>query len=345
LEVFTEYLKGIWERQWLTNNGPLVQELEEKLRDYLGVKHLIFVNNGTIALQIALKAIAQTGEVITTPFSYVATTNTILWEGFKPVFADINVTDFNIDTKKIEPLITENTVAIMATHVYGNPCDVHGIEKIASKYNLPVIYDGAHAFGSTLNGKQVLSYGDIATCSFHATKIFHTIEGGAIITHDDALAEKMILYRQFGHAGDEYFSIGINGKNSELHAAMGLCTLPRINEFIGKRMHVTKMYDDLLKNLPINKPEPLRGTVPNYSYYPVVFNGEAQLVQVKTVLQLNNIVTRRYFFPSLNKLPQHSGENCPVAEDISLRVLALPLFTDLGEAEIQNISSVIKSCF
>ncbi len=344
-EQYFSYLKGIWERRLLTNNGPLVQELEKKLKDYLGVKHLLYVNNGTIALQIALKALGIHGEVITTPFSYVATTNSILWEGCKPVFADIKNTDFNIDSQKIEPLITKNTVAILATHVYGNPCDVEAIQKIASQHNLKVIYDGAHAFGAQFNGKQVLSFGDIATCSFHATKVFHTIEGGAIITNDDELAKKMTLYRQFGHVGDEHFSIGINGKSSEFHAAMGLCLLPMMNVFIAKRKSIAELYERLLVGLPIQRPEAIEGTRYNYSYHPVIFDSEERLLTIMSKLQQNNINTRRYFYPSLNNLPQYRGEVCPISESISVKALALPMYYDLEEKDIINICELIKSCF
>ncbi len=339
------YLKKIWKKKWLTNNGPLVQELEEKLKNYLGVKHLLYVNNGTIALQIALKALGVKGEIITTPFSYVATTNSILWEGSTPVFADIKSSDFNIDPKKIEALITPETVAIMATHVYGNPCDTDAIEEIAVKHHLKIIYDAAHAFGSKYKGRQILSYGDIATCSFHATKVFHTIEGGAIITNDDALAEKMTLYRQFGHAGDEYFSIGINGKNSEFHAAMGLCLLPLMPEFIERRKAIADLYDELLSGLPITRPEAMAETVYNYSYHPIIVDSEERLLGIKKLLLENNIVTRRYFFPSLNNLPQFVGEPCPVSESISVRALALPMFFELKDADIEKICALIKTCF
>lgn len=345
LEEYTGYLNGIWERGWLTNNGPLVQQLEEKLREYLGVKHLIYVNNGTIALQVALKALGKTGEIITTPFSYVATTNAILWEGNTPVFADIKNTDFNIDPAKIESLITDRTIAIMATHVYGNPCDVAAIEKIAKKYHLKVIYDAAHAFGAKLNGTQILSFGDIATCSFHATKIFHTIEGGAIITNDDALAEKMTLYRQFGHVGDNHFSIGINGKNSEFHAAMGLCLLPMMGEFIADRKQTASMYDSLLLGLPIQKPAAITGTEYNYSYYPIIVDTEERLISIKALLEENKIGSRRYFFPSLNNLPQFKGEPCTVSESASVRALALPMYFKLETETIEKICNLVKSCF
>lgn len=345
LALYTKYLEGIWERQWVTNNGPLVQELEEKLKNYLGVKHLLFVGNGTIALQIALKALAVQGEIITTPFSYVATTNSILWEGSKPVFADIKDTDLNIDPAKIECLITPDTVAILATHVYGNPCDVEEIEKIAARHNLKVIYDGAHAFDAKYKGKQILSYGDIATCSFHATKIFHTVEGGAIITNDDQLAEKMTLYRQFGHVGDEHFSIGINGKNSEMHAAMGLCLLPLMDKFINRRKELSELYDRELKGLSMQWPVALPGTEYNYSYYPVIVDSDERLVGIKSFLETNGISTRRYFYPSLNHLPQFNGESCPVSETYSVRALALPLYFELMEADVQKICNLVKSCF
>jgi len=348
LPPYNEYeihLKSIWERKWLTNHGPLVQELEEKLKNYLDVKHLLYVNNGTITLQIALKALGVKGEIITTPFSYVATTNSILWEGCTPVFADIKNTDFNIDPKNIEPLINSNTVAILATHVYGNPCDVDAIEKIAAQYNLKVIYDGAHAFGAKLNGKQVLSFGDIATCSFHATKLFHTIEGGAIVTNDDELARKMFLYRSFGHVGDDHFSIGINGKNSEFHAAMGLCLLPMVDQFIEKRKSLSDLYDSLLKDLPIQRPEAIAGTGYNYSYYPIMVDSEERVLKIRSCLEQNEINIRRYFYPSLNDLPQYQGESCNISEAVSVRAIALPLYFELADTDVKKICSLIKSCF
>ena len=340
-EEYEGYLKKIWERKWLTNNGPLVQELEKKLKDYLGVKHFFFTNNGTIALQIAIKALDLKGEVITTPFSYVATTNSILWEGCKPVFADINSTDFNIDPAKIVPLINENTSGIMATHVYGNPCDVEAIEKIAKEHNLKVIYDGAHAFGSLLNDKQVLSFGDIATCSFHATKLFHTTEGGAIITNDDDLAEKILLYRQFGHIGDEYYTIGINGKSSELHAAMGLSILPYIDDIIATRKIICEEYDRCMAGSKLQVPKGIAGTTYNYAYYPVVFESEKQLLGVKEYLANCSVNTRRYFYPSLNTLQFANGGTCAVSEDIALRVLALPLYYGLTINDVQTIVDLL----
>ena len=344
-ETYGTYLQGIWQRNWLTNNGPLVQELESKLKQYLGVKHVFFTNNGTIAIQIAVKALELKGQIITTPFSYVATTNSILWENCTPVFADINNTDFNIDPEKIIPLINENTTGILATHVYGNPCDVVSIKNIADKYNLKVIYDGAHAFGSTLHGEQVLSFGDIATCSFHATKLFHTVEGGCIITEDDALAEKIKLYRSFGHVGDDYFSIGINGKNSEVHAAMGLSIFPMIEQLIEKRRSLAVLYTSLLEGLPLQMPTSMEGTDFNNGYYPIIAATEEYLLKIKTTLAAEGINTRRYFYPSLNNLPHYKGESCPISESVSLRSLALPIYYDLEAADVERICTVIKTCY
>lgn len=345
LPDYTEFevlLKKVWASGWLTNNGPMVQELEKTLKDYLGVKHLFYTNNGTIAIQIAIKALSLEGEIITTPFSYVATTNSILWESCTPVFADIKDTDFNIDPGKIEAMITPRTSAILATHVYGNPCDVDAIRNIAAKHNLKVIYDGAHAFDCKLNGQQVLSFGDVSTCSFHATKLFHTIEGGCIITNDDELAEKIMLFRQFGHIGDEYFSIGINGKSSEFHAAMGLSVLPHVKDIISKRKILSAIYDESIERLGLRKPVAMNGVDYNYAYYPVVFTSEAQLIKAKEYLANCSVFTRRYFYPSLNRLPFLKGESCPVSEDISCRVLALPLYYDLQETEAELITDYLK---
>lgn len=341
-EEYEKYLKQVWESAWLTNNGPLVVELEEKLRKYLAVNNLWFCNNGTVVLQMALKALNITGEVITTPYSYVATLNSILWENCTPVFVDINSVDFNIDVTLLEAAITPRTQAIMAVHVYGNPCAVEAIEKIAEKHKLHVIYDAAHAFGTEYNGKQLLSYGDVSTCSFHATKIFHTIEGGAIICKDNDLAQKLLLYRSFGHQGDKYYSIGINAKNSEFHAAMGLCNIARIGYLIEERKRISEVYDDAILSLPITRPKALPGTKYNYSYYPVVFNTEEDMLRVKSRLEENSIFCRRYFYPSLNNVPQATYAPCPVSENISSRVLTLPLYVGLTEAEQALIISVIK---
>lgn len=346
LEEYNKYLTRIWDLQWVTNNGPFVQELEKKLKSYLGVRNLLFINNGTVALQLAIKAIAPVGgEIITTPFSYVATSSSILWEGCIPVFADIKASDFNIDPIKIRPLVNENTVAILATHVYGNPCDTEAIEKLANEFNLKVIYDGAHAFGTSYHNRSLLSYGDIATCSFHATKLFHTIEGGAIITNNDTFAEQMTLYRQFGHTGDIHFSVGINGKNSELHAAMGLCLLPTLEDNICNRRQTAALYDEQLSSIPLQRPQAMTGTQYNYSYYPVVFETEEKMLQVKNLLEKNGVGTRRYFYPSLNNLPYCEGEPCPVSESVSSRVLALPFYYKMEASDVIMICNYIKSAF
>jgi len=229
----------------------------------------------------------------------------------------------------------------MATHVYGNPCDVEAIEKIAKAHDLKVIYDGAHAFGAALNKRQVLSFGDIATCSFHATKLFHTTEGGAIITNDDDLAEKILLYRQFGHIGDEYYTIGINGKSSEMHAAMGLSILPHIDDIISKRKIICEEYDKCLSGLKLKTPKGIEGTSYNYAYYPVVFETENQLLGVKEYLANCSVNTRRYFYPSLNTLPFAHGGQCPISEDIALKVLALPLYYGLTVNDVRTIIDLL----
>jgi dTDP-4-amino-4,6-dideoxygalactose transaminase len=339
-EAYTAVLKRAWDKAWITNNGELVQELESKLKTYLGVNNLLFTGNGTIVLQMALKALNITKEVITTPFSYVATTNAIVWEGCQPVFVDIDPLTFCIDAAKIEAAITPNTQAILATHVYGIPCDVEAIEAIAKKHNLKVIYDGAHAFGVLYKGKSLLSYGDISTCSFHATKLFHTVEGGCIIANDDAINQQLMLYRQFGHVIDDYYSVGVNGKNSEFHAAMGLCVLPEIDKIIADRKKTSLQYDAALLAY-IQRPFMDTGLLYNYAYYPILFKSEEQLLRVLETLKQNNISGRRYFYPSLNELPFLENQTCLVSENVSRRVLCLPLYFGLTEEEVKLILSCI----
>ena len=349
LEEYTNYLKGIWERVHLTNDGPLLRELEDQLKAYLGVKHLKFCSNGTIVLQMALKALDITKEVITTPFSYVATTNALLWEGCTPIFADIHPDDYNIDPDKIEPLITENTQAILATHVYGNACRIEQIQAIADKYNLKVIYDAAHTFGASYNGQSILNYGDLSTCSFHATKVFHTVEGGCIVTNDDAMAQKLHHFRSFGHQYDNYYGVGINAKNSEIHAAMGLCILPKVPALIDARQERFEYYDSRLDFSRISRPSLLPGMLYNYAYYPVVFDSEETLLRVMDALKAEGITPRRYFYPSLNTLPftfkpgTVTAQPCPVSEDIALRVLCLPLYPDLAEADVDRIATLVNA--
>jgi dTDP-4-amino-4,6-dideoxygalactose transaminase len=340
-EEYTAMLKRAWDKGWITNNGELVLELEQKLKEYLGVEYLLYCSNGTVVLQMALKAFNITKEVITTPFSYVATTNAILWENCKPIFVDIKPDDFCIDANKIEALITENTQAILATHVYGIPCDVDKIEKLAIKYNLKVIYDGAHAFGCTYKSKSLLSFGDVSTCSFHATKIFHTVEGGVIICNNKELFEKLYLYRQFGHIYDDYISIGINAKNSEFHAAMGLCLLPKVNDIINSRKKIFVQYDGLLSKKLVRL-SLYENLVYNYSYYPVLFSKEETLLKVMDALKKKDIFCRRYFYPSLNNLNYLPYQPCPFSESISERTLCLPIFYEMPQEIIEEIIKTVN---
>lgn len=343
IEEYQNYLTGIWQRQWLTNMGPLASDLEIRLKEYLGINHLLFVTNGTVALQMAIKALELKGEIITTPFSFVATTSSIVWEGCKPVFVDIDENSLNINAKKIEAVITKNTSAILATHVYGNPCDVIEIEKIAKKHNLKVIYDGAHAFGVKVNGKSIFEYGDITTCSLHATKLFHTIEGGLVTTTDPQLLKKLASIRNFGISGPETFdNLGINGKNSEFHAAMGLTNLKYINDILEKRKKLAFHYDLKLQTVKCEKPQWFKGANENFSYYAVLFESEELLLKVKAGLDAHEIFTRRYFYPSLaNTLPYLNPLNFEVTDNIAKRMLCLPFYYDLTFEEIDLIVRLI----
>lgn len=346
IEEYQNLLAGVWERGHITNHGPLVLELEEKLRQRTGVPHVFYLSNGTVALQIAIKALGLTGEIITTPFSYVATTSSIVWEQCKPVYVDIDPDTMTIDPDKIEAAITPQTTGILATHVYGNPCDVIAIEAIAKKHGLKVIYDAAHAFDVQFEGKSLLTYGDVSTLSFHATKLFHTTEGGAVVSMDADVAAKLSYMRNFGHNGsEEYWGVGINGKNSELHAAMGLSVLPYVNDIIAYRKQIFGWYDeafaDLLEKGMLRKPTIRKGTDYNYAYYPVVFPSEAALLATIPVLEKNNIYGRRYFYPSLNTIDYTEGASMPVSEDIAKRVFCLPLFYGLEKEHVDQITSII----
>jgi len=345
-EDFLKYVDGIWERCHLTNHGPLVFELEAKLKEYLGVKHFFFMNNGTIALQIAIKALDLKGKIITTPFSYVATTSSIVWENCTPVFADIKRDSFTIDPASIEKLITPDTTAILATHVYGIPCDVKRIEQLAEKHGLKVIYDAAHAFGVRFDNKGLLNYGDVSSLSFHATKLFHTIEGGGLATNDDALAHRISYMRNFGHNGQEaFFGLGINGKASEFNAAMGLAIFPHVPDIIKDRQKFCDAYDAGFAGLKgkIERPVIPPGTTYNFAYYPVVFENEAVLLRVKDALNESEIFPRRYFYPSLNTLDYLPvRQECPVSEMISKRTLCLPLYFEMGMELIGKINSIIQ---
>ncbi len=325
------------------NMGPLASQLEMELKDYLNLSHLLFVTNGTVAIQMAIKALNITGEVITTPFSFVATTSSIVWEGCTPVFVDICPQSLCIDADKIEAAITENTEAILATHVYGNPCDVVKIEAIAKKHHLKVIYDAAHAFGVKVNGKSIFEYGDISTCSLHSTKLYHSVEGGLVVTKDSELLKKLAYIRNFGISGFDSFSeLGLNGKNSEFHAAMGLANLKYTEAIHNKRKALSQCYDDKLKNLKATKIKWHKEATENYAYYPILLESEELLLKIKKELDTCEIFTRRYFYPSLaSSLPYLPKLELPITEDISRRVLCLPLYFDLTEEEIDYISRLM----
>lgn len=340
---YQQILQRAWDSRWITNRGALVLELEETLKTFLSLPHLTLTTNGTLPLQIAIKAMGLSGEIITTPFSYVATTSSIVWENCTPVFVDIHPEYFTIDETRIEAAITAKTEAILATHVFGNPCDVKAIEAIAQKHGLKVIYDAAHAFGVTYLGQSLFAYGDVSTCSFHATKIFHTGEGGCMITSDAALHEKLYYHHNFGHNGPLAFhGVGINAKMSELQAAMGLAVFPYLDEIKNSRQKIVETYNALLKNAPVQRISLREGTEWNYSYYPIVFRDEADLLRVQAALNRQEIFPRRYFYPSINTIPYAGGASMPVSESVASRVLCLPLYVGLGEKEIFRICKIIE---
>jgi dTDP-4-amino-4,6-dideoxygalactose transaminase len=343
LTEYIDYLKQIWESGHVTNRGILVQTLEKQLQEYLELPNLLFVTNGMLAIQIAIKTLDIKGEVITTPFSYVATTTAILWESCEPVFVDINRQTFCIDADKIEEKITPNTSAILATHVYGYPCNIEKITQIAERYNLKVIYDAAHCFGVKYKQQSILNYGDISIISFHATKLFHTIEGGGLVCKNVELFDKSRLLHHFGHLGDEHYWAGTNAKSNEFQAAMGLCNLPNVAKSIEKRKRISEIYKKLLSNMPLYFLHYDGDIEYNYSYFPILFELESHLLAVKEILAHHKINTRRYFYPALNTLPYLKNyQPCPIAEDIAKRVLCLPLYDDLEKEDIENICKLIK---
>jgi dTDP-4-amino-4,6-dideoxygalactose transaminase len=347
LPEINEYFDKIripWKNEWITNRGELVNELENSLKDYLGVRGMILMSNGTIPIQIALRLLGNNSEIITTPFSYIATSSSIIWENCKPIFVDISNEYLTIDESKIEQSITPNTTCILATHVFGNPCNVDEITRIAKKYNLNVIYDAAHCFGVKYKGESIFNYGDISTCSFHATKIFHTVEGGALFCNDELLRDKCFYSHNFGHNGpDKFAGVGINGKMSEMHAAMGLVVLPHMNEIIEARVKIVNCYDNMIDFNRVERIKIREYTDWNYSYYPIIFKSEGDLL--KTLLKLNelNIFPRRYFYPSLNTIDYLNGPSMPISESISSRILCLPLSHDLSQSVIFNIISVLNN--
>lgn len=347
LDNYIGYLEKIWQTGHITNNGPFARQLDRELTAYLDVPYLETVANGTLALQLAIRALGLKGEIITTPYSYVATTNAILWEGCDPVFVDIEDRTFCINPDLIENAVTEKTTAILATHVYGYPCDVAKIQQIADKYHLKVIYDAAHAFGVKLSGKSLLSHGDCSTLSFHATKLFHTAEGGAVICRNAAESKRVFLMKKFGHIGEEeYIDMGINAKISELHAAMGLCLLPMIDEIVAARAEICRWYDEYLKDTRIQAPKIGGGLDYNYAYYPVIFSSHDVMMRARQALLDHDISPRRYFYPSLNTLPflkPSFKRTCPVSEDIASRVLCLPLFAGLEKETVKLICDLLNA--
>ncbi|MCK9161919.1 MAG: DegT/DnrJ/EryC1/StrS family aminotransferase [Arcobacteraceae bacterium] len=343
IEKYKAYIDEIYSSSWLTNNGPMVQKLELRLKEYLGVKNIILVSNGTIALDVAYKVLELKGEIITTPFSFVATTSSAVLAGLKPIFADIDENSLNINPQNIEKMINQNTSAILPVHVFANACEVEEIEKIAKKYNLKVIYDAAHAFDVEYKSESILKYGDISTLSFHATKLFHTIEGGAIITNDDELAQKIRYFINFGiKSATEIPYIGTNAKMNEFEAAMGLCILDDIKEIKNKRKVIIELYKKELDGIVKFQEQNINATQ-NYSYMPVIFKSKEELLSVQKALNTQDIYPRRYFYPSLDTLEYlKSSQICEISQNISQKILCLPVFVGLKEEMVLKICRTIR---
>lgn len=341
-DKYKAYIDRIYEAGWLTNNGSLLQELEHRLAIYLGVKNIILVANGSLALQLAYKALNLTGEVITTPFSFAATTSTLAWEGLDPIFADINKKTFNLDPQSIKECITNRTSAIVPVHVFGNPCEVEAIQQIADNFGLKVIYDAAHAFGVKYKGQSVLNYGDISTLSFHATKLFHTIEGGAIVTDDDELARKIRLLMNFGITGPITIeSVGTNAKMNEFEAAMGLCVLDEIESIRSERAKIWKKYQEELEDI-VEFQSWNEYSSNNYAYAPVLFRSNTELLEIESRLKDKAILPRRYFYPSLDTLGYlNKKQVCENSRDIASRILCLPMYPGLTQADQKRIINTL----
>ena len=353
LEEFIPYLQEIWNNRWLTNNGPLHQQLEKELADYLGVKYISLFANGTLALMSALQALHVQGEVITTPFSFVATTHSLWWNKNTPVFVDIEPEYLNLDPQKIETAITEKTTAIMPVHVYGNPCQVDEIQRIADKHNLKVIYDAAHAFGVKKNETSILNYGDLSVLSFHATKVYSTIEGGAIISHTTEMKHHIDNLKNFGFRGETIVEEpGINAKLNEVQAAYGLLQLKYVDGFIEKRKQITELYRDLLKDIQgISFLNDMQGVSHCYSYFLILVDEEKYGMSRDDLyekLKEHNILGRRYFYPLISDfepykhLPSATKENSPIATRIAQQVLCLPIYVELNENDVKRIVDIIK---
>lgn len=355
LEEFMPYLEDIWERHWLTNNGHYHQMLEKELCEYLGVKYISVFSNGTLALITALQALRITGEVITTPYSFVATTHSLWWNGIKPVFVDVEPNTFNIDPDKIEAAITPKTTAIMPVHVYGNPCEMGKIQQIADTYGLKVIYDAAHAFGVKQNGQSVLNFGDLSILSFHATKVFSTIEGGAIVCHDEKMKQRIDFLKNFGFA-DEVTVVapGINAKLNEVQSAFGLMSLKHVDAAIAKRKAVVDSYRQGLAEVEgLSFIKEIEDVEHNYSYFPIFIDAEKFGMErdaLYEAMKLENIYGRRYFYPLISSfstyrgLPSASVDNLPVANHAADQVICLPLHQNLTDEEVIRIITTIKKC-
>ncbi|MEI6207095.1 MAG: DegT/DnrJ/EryC1/StrS family aminotransferase [Desulfuromonadales bacterium] len=352
LREFVPYLEQIWENKWLTNSGPFHQELEKELADFLGVEHLALFANGTLALVTALQSLQITGEVITTPFSFVATAHSLLWNGIRPVFVDIDPITFNLDPDKIEAAITPHTTAILPVHVYGNPCNVEQIQVIANRHGLKVIYDAAHAFGVKYKGESILKHGDLSILSFHATKVFNTFEGGAIICPDAKTKKRIVDLKNFGFV-DEVTVVapGINGKMNEVQAAFGLLQLKHIDKVIDRRRQIDAQYrKQLISVTGITCPPLSIEATSNYSYFPVLVEKEYPLSRDALYEKLRqcNIYARRYFYPLISEFPMYSGlasslsSGLPEAHSISLKVLCLPIYPGLSCSDQMKIVKIIS---
>ncbi|HEY9278649.1 MAG TPA: DegT/DnrJ/EryC1/StrS family aminotransferase [Eoetvoesiella sp.] len=352
LQEFIPYLESIWESKVLTNGGPMHQQLEQALCEYLGVEHIALFNNGTIALLTALQALRITGEVITTPYSFVATAHSLLWNGIRPIFVDIDPDTLNLDTKKIEAAITPNTTAILPVHCYGNPCDTQAIQDIADRYNLRVIYDAAHAFGVEDEGGSILRHGDLSVLSFHATKVFNTFEGGAIVCPDAKTKQRIDRLKNFGFVDEvTVVASGINGKMSEINAAMGLLQLKYVDQAIAQRKEIAESYNKQLKKIRgIRILGDAGQAKANYSYYPILVEDDYPLSrdELYQVFRNNNIYVRRYFYPLISDFPMYRGKESAqsgglfVARNISERVLCLPIFPTLDTISQAMILDVLS---
>lgn len=346
LQEVDAYMEKIWASGVMTHNGPLVQQFERDFSAWSGVDKTVAVCNGTLAIQLAIRALdlPKGGEIITTPFTFIATISSILYEGYKPVFVDIDPNTLNIDSAKIEAAITDKTVAILPVHVFGSPCDVNAIDAIAAKHGLKVIYDGAHAVGVKVGGKSIFSYGDVSATSFHATKLLNTSEGGGIIAKDPAIDERLRELRFFGYnAEKDVACIGTNAKMTEVNAAIGLANLRYMDDIISDRRAKYKVYKDNLSTCSGLSFQQIDASC-NCSYFPVVFKSEDMLLKVDIALKANNIFARRYFWPSVNtyKTICPNAEVCPMSEDIANRIMCLPLYYSLPLEDIRTIGEIVE---